>query len=425
MWLIVVSLFVLLLFGIPIAYSIAVSSFLYFAFFNESLIVVIPQRIYDGLNNPSLLSLPLFILLGGIMNSTGITQRLIDFSMFFVGKLRGGLSMVNVIASMIFGGISGSSASDTASIGAVLIPEMKKRGYSISFSSGVTVASSTMGMIIPPSVPMVLFAIVAQQSVGRLFLGGLIPGIMIGTFQLLICAYLAKRNNLPKENTSYPIRYIGRKTLSSFPVLVMPWIIVGSVTFGIVTPTESAAIGVLYAILIGLLYTRQRSLLILPDSLVEAALTSAKIMVIIAMSQLYIWVLALERLPDLLSSYVLSLDLGPIGFLLLFELLILIAGTFIDVSPAILLFTPVFLPIAQTIGVDPVHFGVVFIVSLAVGACTPPVGTCLNICSAISKTSIGEVFKGALPFLVGNILTMLLIVFIPELVMAIPNFFFN
>lgn len=424
MLILLVSLFVLLFIGMPIAYALGLSALIYFLIEQPMLAGILPQKFFAGMDSFALVSLPLFILMGLVMNSGGITQRLLDFSMFFVGRLKGGLGLVNVMASMIFGGISGSSASDTASIGSVLIPEMEKRGYPKSFAAGITVASSTMGMIIPPSVPMILYAIVAQESVGQLFLGGIIPGVMVGVFQLFLVWFVAKRKNYPTEDIPFTFEEGFRQFRRSAVVLVMPLLIVGSVVFGIASPTETAGLAVAYGLLIGLFITGTSVLKEMPELMRHAIITSAKIMMIIAFSQLYIWVLALERIPDQLADYVVSLGLGPIGLMLVIALLVLIAGTFIDVSPAILLLTPVLLPAAQSVGVSGVHFGVVLVSGLAVGACTPPVGNCLNVAAAIARMGIGQIFLGAAPFLLANVAVLILICLFPQLVMWIPEAFF-
>lgn len=415
------SLFVLLIIGVPIAYSLGLSALAYFLVEQPMLTAIMPQRFFAGMNSYALISLPLFILMGLVMNTGGITARLLDLSLFFVGRMKGGLGLVNVVGSMIFGGISGSSASDTASIGSVLIPEMKKRGYPAEFAAGITVASSTMGMIIPPSVAMVIYAIVAQESVGKLFLGGIIPGIMVGVFQLFIVWFLARKNNYPIEDIPFTLEEGLKQFRRSAAVAIMPILIVGSVVFGIATPTETAGMAVFYGIVIGMFISGAAVFKEMPGAMRHAIVTSAKIMMIIAFSQLYIWVLALERVPDQLADFVTSLNLGPTGLMLLIALMVLIAGTFIDVSPAILLLTPVLLPAAQSVGVSGVHFGVVLVSGLAVGACTPPVGNCLNVCAAIARMGIGRIFIGAAPFLLANVLVLILICLIPGLVMWIPN----
>ena len=415
------SLFIFLGIGVPIAYSLGLSTTLYFIFFNNDLLQVMPQILFAGMDSYTLIALPLFILMGQLMNESQITSKLIDYCLIFVGKIRGGLGLVNVISSMLFGGISGSSVSDTASIGSILIPEMKKRGYPEDYAAGLTVASSTMGMIIPPSIPMVLYAVTAQESVGRLFLGGVFPGIMVGVFQLLITIWISNKYSYPREERDVSLKVILQMTLRYAYILFMPFFVVGAVIFGIATATESAALGVFYALVIGIFLIKSLSYQRIFKALKSSVLTSAKIMIIIAFSKIFIWVLAYERVPDGLSEMITGFGLGTAGMLLLFIFIILFAGTFIDVSPAILLFTPVFLPSIINMGVSPILFGVIMVIGLAVGACTPPVGNCLNVCSIITGLSIGKIFKGAAPFLIANIITLLLIVLFPNIVIWLPK----
>lgn len=419
-FLLLIALLALIAVGVPIAYSLGVSVLLYILLVDPQLLLVLPLRLFAGFNSYALISLPLFILMGQVMNSAQITSRLIDFSMLLAGHLRGGLGLVNVLASMLFGGISGSSASDTASIGSVLIPEMEERGYRKELAAGITVASSTMGMIIPPSIPIVLYAVVAQESVGKLFLGGVCPGILVGLLQMALVRLLAG-SVAPSGQQPATFRSAATRTLRSLPVLLMPVIVVGSVVSGIATATESAALGVLYAGLTGFVITRALGIDSAWDCLRSATLTSAKIMIVIAMSQAYIWVLALERVPDAIASFVVELGFGATGTLLLVNLIVLLAGTVIDVSPAILLLTPVFAPALEGLGVSPILFGVLLVSGLAVGACTPPVGTCLNVGAAVAQLDIGRIFRGAAPFLAANAITLLLATVFPQVVLWLPD----
>ena len=421
MLILLVSLFIFLVFGIPIAYSLGLSGFLYFYFVHPELLQILPARLYAGMNTYAMIALPLFVFMGQIMNSGGITTRLINFSLLFVGRLPGGLGLVNVIASMIFGGISGSSVSDTASVGAVLIPEMTKKGYSPEFSSGITVASSTMGMIIPPSVPMVIYAYISEESVGKLFLGGLIPGVMIGLMMLGITLVVSIRNRYPVEHLDLTGPEKLRLVLRALPALIMPVFVVGSVVAGIATATESAGLGVLYALIIGFFFIRQLNLRVIPKLLRDSIMTSATVMIIIALSKLYVWILALERIPQALAFFVSGLALPEFLILLLVVAIILVIGTFVDVSPAILLLTPVFLPAMKMLGISGIQFGVMLISGLAVGLVTPPVGMCLNVCSAISKLQIGTIFRAAAPFLLANVITLILVTYIPALSQWVPS----
>ncbi len=417
MTILLLSLVVFLLIGVPVAYSLGLSAFVYFAMVQPDILHVLPQRLFSGMESYALIALPLFILMGQVMNESGITRRLIQFCLMFVGRFRGGLGLVNVGSSMLFGGISGSSSSDTASIGSVLIPEMEKRGYPKDFAAGLTVASSTMGMIIPPSVPMILFAVTAQVSVGKLFLAGIIPGILVGVFQLALALWLAHRKGYPKEAATFSMSLLAR----SIYILIMPLFVVGVVVLGIATATESAGLGVLYAVLVGFFLTRHLTLSQFYKVLRESILTSAKIMMIIAFSQVFIWVMALERLPEAVATLVEVKNLEPIALLLVIIAIILIAGTFIDVSPAILLLTPVFLPAVVAAGISPILFGVILVTGLAVGACTPPVGNCLNVGAIVSGLRIGAIFRGALPFLLANVMVLVLAAVFPEVILWLPE----
>lgn len=421
MTVLLVSLVMLLVLGVPIAYSLGLSSLVYFLVHHPELISVIPQRFYAGMDAYLMIALPLFIAMGKLMNESGITRRLIDFSLLFVGRCRGGLGLVNIVASMVFGGISGSSVSDTASVGAVLIPEMEEKGYSKEFSSGVTVASSTMGMIIPPSIPVVIYALVAEASVGKLFLGTAIPGVMIGLLMIVISLVISSIYRHPKEQVNLSAREIVSTVQKSILAIIMPLFIIGAVVFGVATATESAAIGVLYALIIGVLVFRTVGLRTILQQMRSAIITSATVMIIIALSKIYIWILALEHVPQMVAAYITGLDVPVFVIVICVDLIILLIGTFIDVSPAILLLTPVFLPAMQTLGINEIQFGAILITGLALGLVTPPVGMCLNVASAISGLGIGRIFRGAMPFLLANIITLVLISFAKPITLWLPG----
>ena len=415
------SLVVLMLIGVPIAFSMGLSGLFYFLVYQPALIPVLPARVFAGMNSSIMLSLPLFIVMGHLMNHGGLTSRLIDFCMLFVGRLRGGLGLVSVMTSMVFGGISGSSVSDAASIGQVMIPAMERKKYPARMAAGVIAASSTMGMIIPPSIPMVIYAFAASESVGRLFLGGLIAGVMVGVFQMGIVLILAHKNRYPREEVDLSARQILRCTLEGLPALLMPLIVVGSVVTGIATATELAAVGAAYALIVGLFVYRGLKLKDLPGLFSTAILSSANVMIIIAFSIVFTWILALEHVTEFIGLLFVQLELGPQAALLAVAVIILAIGFFVDVSPAILLLTPVFLPALKMLGVSPIQFGAVLISGLAVGLVTPPVGMCLNVCASISGHGIISVFRGALPFLLANVLVLALISLLPVLSTWLPE----
>jgi tripartite ATP-independent transporter DctM subunit len=415
------SLAFFLVFGVPVAYALGLSSLCYFVVLHPELLPAIPQRIYAGMNSYVMIALPLFVMMGLTMNEAGVSRRVIDFCQLFVGRIRGGLGAVNVLDSMVFGGISGSSVSDTASLGAWMIPEMRRRGYSDEISTGLTVATSTFGMIIPPSVPMVVYALVSEESVGRLFLAGAVPGVLIGLVMLVMVIVMAYRKRWPREEVVLTPRQWFRRVLDCLPAIIMPIFVVGAVVLGIVTATESAAVGVLYALLIGLLVTRELKLRAIPKVMKSAILTSATVMMVIATSSLYSWILALEKVPQAVGAFVSGLNLSPVVYLLVVDVIILATGTFVDVSPAILLLTPVFLPAARLLGISGIQFGAIMIVGLAIGLITPPVGMCLYVASTISKVTIGRIFKGAAPFLLANLLVLALISVFPDLSLWLPK----
>jgi tripartite ATP-independent transporter DctM subunit len=414
------GLAVLVVLGTPIAYALGLSALLYFVLYQPGLLLVVPQRVFSGMDTELMIALPLFMLMGAMMNQGGLTARLVDFSMLFVGRLRGGLGMVCVMASMIFGGISGSSVADAASIGAVLIPEMERRGYSREFAGGITVAASTMGMIIPPSIPMVIYAFVASESVGRLFLAGAIPGILIGLVQMSINAIISRRRRYPVEAVQLTAPAILSRLHKGVLPLLMPVFVVGSVVIGLTTATEAAGVGVLYAFAVGTLVFRGLKFGHVPPMLRSSILSSANVMVITAFSSLYTWILALERVPDQVSALLIGLDLPLWAILLALDAIILLVGFFVDVAPAIILLTPVFMPAMKALGVSPIQFGAILIVGMAIGLVTPPVGMCLNVTSTITKLDIVTIFRASIPFLIADIIVLLLVTYVPAVSLWLP-----
>ena len=419
------SLAALLVIGVPICYSLGVSAVLYFLVYQPSLVGILPLRIFAGADSFAMLALPLFVLMGLLMNQGGITRRIIDFGMVFVGRMRGGLAVVNVIASMIFGGISGSSVSDTASIGAILIPEMTSKGYKNTTATGITVASSTMGMIIPPSIPMVIFGVASGASIGKLFWAGAIPGLMIGVVMIVIATIMAYRGKWPTERITLSMGEFLRRSGRALPALLMPIAVVGTITMGIATPTEAAGMGVLYAFIIGLFFYRELKLKEIPKLLTQSIRISAIIMIITTFSRLYTWILVKEHVPLAITKFLTSIDVPGGVALLLFSALLFFVGDFIDVGPAILLLTPILLPAFEGMGVSAIQFGTVLIVGLAVGLATPPVGQCLNVANKIAGLELTETFMAALPFLVANFIVMILVSVIPALSEWLPRLLFK
>jgi tripartite ATP-independent transporter DctM subunit len=420
----IVSFFILCAVGVPIAFAIGASSLLYLVIYTPEFTAMVPLRIWAGTNSFTMMALPLFILMGELMNRGGVTKRIINFCMYLVRPIKGGLGEVNIIASMIFGGISGSSVADTSAIGSVLIPQMVEKGYPKEVAVGITVASSTMGMIIPPSIPMLLYAMISGESVGALFLAGAIPGFLIGFAQLGLVYIISKKRHYHPEFFKFDKRHFGRTMRDGSLAVIMPVLVVLSISFGVATPTEVAGIAALYALLLGFLLYRELKLKDLVGSIKRAFLSSSTIMIIIGFSMIFSWILAIEQVPQAIASFFLGLNVHRFWILLILDIIILIIGTFIDVTPALLLVVPILQPVMAGLGVNGLQFGAIMIVGIAIGLVTPPVGMCLNACAKISKMEITQIFKGAMPYIVCNFTILILVTFIPALSTWLPGLFF-
>ncbi|AIY05684.1 putative TRAP-type C4-dicarboxylate transport system, large permease component [Planococcus sp. PAMC 21323] len=414
------SFLVMLVLRVPIALTLIISSLLT-GIYMEIEQAAILQRMVGGLNSFSLLAIPFFILAGEIMNEGGISRRLINLSNVIIGRIRGGLALVNILASTFFGGISGSAVADTSSVGAVMIPMMKKQGYKAEYATAVTVSSAAQGVLIPPSHNMIIYSTAAGGvSVGALFMGGLLPGLLLG-FSLMVFAYvMAIKQNHPKgevvQNKDIP-RIVWEGLLG----LLTAVIIIGGIVSGIFTATESAAIGTLYAFIITFFVYRDISIIRMGVILQRTFKTLAMVMFLIAASSSFGWLLALLKVPVMVAEALISIS--PNNFItILFIMIILLAlGTVMDMAPLILIATPILLPVAITAGMDPVHFGVLLILCLAIGLITPPVGTVLFVGSAIGRISIEKTSKALLPFYGIMVVVLLLVAYIPGLVLLLPD----
>ena len=416
-----IILVVLILLGVPIAFSLGASSIIYFLVERPTLITMVPQRIWAGTNNFIIIAMPLFILAGELMNRGGLTKRIIDFSLLLVRPIRGGLGEVNVVASMIFGGISGSSVADTSALGSILIPNMVKQGYGKGFSAGVTVASSTMGMIIPPSVPMLIYAMISGASVGRLFLAGLVPGILIGLSQLVVVYVLSKKHGYHPPVSKFVAREAIATIRNGMFAILMPMIIILTVSLGIATASESAAVAVLYAAILGLFVYKELSLRDIVIALKKTVMISSSIMVIVGFTMVYTWILAVEQIPVFIADFILGLQVHPFVIFIFLDILILFIGTFVDVTPSLLLLVPILLPVMRQFGIDELQFGAIMIVGTAIGLVTPPVGMCLNVATKICGLSIVRIFLHALPFIICNVIILILVTFIPAVSTWLPS----
>lgn len=407
--------------GTPLAFAIGASCMSYIQSFNPNFMQMIPQRVWGGVFSFVMVAMPLFMLAGELMNNGGITKRIVDFSMYMVRPFNGGLGEVNILASMIFGGISGSSVADTSALGSILIPAMEKEGYPSKFASGVTVASSTMGMIIPPSVPMIVYAMVSGASIGKLFIAGLIPGVLIGISQIILVSRISVKKGYHPEKKPFDKKHFIHTMLYGIPAIAMPIVIVVFVSFGVCTASESAGIAVLYALLIGFFFYRELTVKAVLEALRKTLISSSAIMLIIGFTTIFTWLLTMANIPKIIASFFLAMNLPVWGYAILFDILILLIGAFIDVTPAILLLSPILLPVMQSVGISELQFGAMLITGLAIGLVTPPVGMCLNACTKINKMPVMDIFHGALPFIICNVVVLILISLFPVFTTYLPS----
>ncbi len=417
-------LILLLVLRVPIAFATGIAALSGIIATNVLPAMVLPQRMFFGVDSFVLIAVPLFILTGKLMEVGGITRDLLNLAKVMVGFLRGGLAYVNIVASMIFAGITGSASADTASVGSILIPTMIKNGYKKDFTVAVTATSSTIGVMIPPSISMVVYGVASSQSVGRLFLGGIIPGILVGLALMAVSYYYAKRDNYPVDER-IPVKEAFIIVLKSIPALLSIILVIGGIISGIFTPTEAAGVGVFYSFILGVFYYKELKLRDIPEIIYDVSLTVGMAMLLVGAASALGWLCANQQIPQLLSSAVLSVTDNKFLILLLINLLLLFVGTWLETTAAIIIFTPILLPIVTALGIDPVHFGVIMVVNLAIGLFTPPVGVCLFIACGIANISISKSLKALFPFFVATVLVLLLITYIPQLVMFLPDLFWG
>ena len=408
-----IILLVLLIFfavlGVPLAFAIGASCVTYIVTNAPNFLSMVPQRVWNGAFSELMIAMPLFMLAGELMNTGGITKRIINFCLQILKPFNGGLGEVNIVASMIFGGISGSSVADTSALGSILIPAMEDLGYPPDASAGITVASSTMGMIIPPSTPMIVYSMISGASVGALFMAGAVPGILIGLTQLVVVFAISHKKGWHPKKTPFVFKEFSSAILSGIPALLMPVFIIVCVSFGVCTASESAGVAVLYSILVGFFIYKELTWKAIVEALKKTLISSSSIMLIIGFTTIFTWVLTMQKVPQIVANFFIALNMPSWGIALVFCVMILMIGTFIDVSPAILLLTPIMLPVMQSYGFSALQFGAMMITGLAIGLVTPPVGMCLNACNKINRMPIIAIFRGALPYLICNIIVLLAI----------------
>jgi len=412
-------MFVLMGLGMPIFMAMAVACAISIMAFDLPLMVMAKGYV-RGLDHYSMLAVPFYFLAGELMNQGGITRRLLDFSMALVGHIRGGLSHVNIVVSMIFSGVSGSGAADVAAVGSVLIPAMKKQGYSAGFAAAVTGASAMIGPIIPPSIPLVLYGLVAQVSVGQLFLAGAIPGILMGLYLLAASFIVSFRRGYPATERS-GLKKIFRSGIDAAGALVMPVIIVGGISSGVVTPTEAGSIAVAYGLLMGLFIYREINLADLPRIFSQSLLNSGALLIIVATTGIFTWIVASIGLGEVMVKMLMSFSDSPWMILLILNVFFLILGCFLEFPITMFVIIPMFLPAIEKVGINMVHFGVVVVMNLMIGALTPPFGIAIFLTSALAQAKIEDVIRELIPFIIALLLVLALCTFWPGLVLWLPN----
>ncbi len=420
-----ISFIFLLLINVPIAVSIGISTFLtgmYVMGSINSASDIIAQRMATGINSFSLLAIPFFILAGLFMGKGGIARRLIDFASTLVGRFTGGLAYVNVLTCMLFGALSGSAVAAVSAVGGFMIPEMNRKGYDKNFNVAVSTTAATTGLMIPPSNIMIVYALVAGGGVSivAMFMAGILPGIIFGLLLMLASGIISKKRNYGAGDKA-GLRQILRTFRRAILSLLLIVIVLGGILGGIFTATEAAAIAVVYAFILAVVVYREVKIKEIPGILLQCGITTAVVMLLIGTSQAMSWIMTSENIPQNVSAALLSISSNKIVILMIINILLLFVGTFMDMTPAILIFTPIFLPVAQQLGMSKVHFGMIMIANLCIGLCTPPVGTCLFVGCGVGQTTIVKVVRPLLPFFAAMIIALMLVTYIPQISLFIPK----
>ena len=420
----VISFIGLLAIGTPVAWSITISALLTMLVSIPALpaFTTVAQRIGTGLDSFALLAIPFFILSGELMNKGGIAHRLIAFAKTLVGALPGGLALINIISAMLMGAIAGSAMASASAMGSILGPEMEKEGYSREFGAAVNITSATTGLLIPPSNVLIVYSLASGgASIAALFLAGYIPGILTGLLLMLVASFWAKKKGY-KVGKRSTFKNIIKTFIDAVPSLFMLVVVIGGIVTGMFTATEASAIAVLYSVILGFIY-KEITFKKLPQILLDSSSTTAIVMLLIGASMSMSWALSFENIPQDISTGLLSISDNKIMILLIINLLLLFVGIFMDMTPAVLIFTPIFLPVVMKLGLDPVHFGIIMILNLCIGLCTPPVGSVLFVGVGIANTTIEKVIKPLLPLFVVMIIALFLITYIPQLSLWLPGLF--
>ncbi|HSB71643.1 MAG TPA: TRAP transporter large permease [Candidatus Methylomirabilis sp.] len=415
--------FVALFLSTPIVFSLALSALA--LLWNKGMLVpqLVVQRMFAGVDSFPMMAIPFFMLAGALMDTGGISTRLVRFSNYLVGWIQGGLAHVAILASMFFAGITGSAVADATAIGSTLIPLMNKRGFPTLFSATVVAAAGVVGPIIPPSIPMVIYGVMAGVSIGALFMGGFIPGILVGLGLMAVAYVQAKKHGYPREAVRPTLKEFLQATISAMGAIFMPLIILGGIFGGIFTATEAAVVATVYAFLMGKFVYRELKWVQIPEILYRAGLNTAMILIIVGVANLVGYIMAVERIPLMVADLFLNITTNKYVMLLLINILLLVVGCFIDGASALIIFTPVLLPLIHKLGIDPIFFGVMITVNLMIGTITPPVGLCLYVSCGIANVRLDQISRSIIPFLLIEIAVLFLITYVPWLIMFLPHMF--
>ena len=419
----VVSFVILILLNVPVAFCMGISTVLaILAIGGLPTFVAVAHNIATGIDSFALLAIPFFILSGLLMGHGGIARRLIDFANVLVGRFRGGLAFVNVLTCMLFGSISGSATAAVSAIGGFMIPLMNKMGYHRDFNASVTITAATTGLLIPPSNVMIVYSLATGGfvSITAMFMAGYLPGILVGVGLMVVSGYISIMHNYGRGET-FAFKEGLIRFFRAIPPLLLVIIVIGGILMGWFTPTEASAVAVLYALLLAVVVYREVKVRDLPKILLQCGVTTSVVFLLIGTSMAMSWVLASERVPQDISASLMSLTSNKIIILLIINALLLVVGCFMDMTPAILIFTPIFLPIVEKLGIHPLHFGIILIMNLNLGLCTPPVGTALFLGCGIAETTVTKVIRHILPFFVSMVVTLLICTFVPEISMWLPE----
>lgn len=416
-----IAVFALMLLAVPIGFAIISGCILVLLWLGGINLMVVPQSVFGGIDSFSLLAIPFFMLAGSLMTAGGMTERLLDFANAVLGRFKGGLAMSGVLASTLFAGISGSAVADTSALGRVLIPAMKNSGYSAAFSAGSIAAANVVAPIIPPSIPFIVLGVLTNQSITTLFLAAVLPGLVYSIAMLFLTWWISRRNDYPTHGRSNWLE-VRRSFRRAFFALMLPVFILFGIRTGIFNVTECSAVAVVYALIVGIVVHRQITPRIFLDCLVSSARTTAVIMIIVGAARLFSWLLAYVHIPQDVARFILAATEEPLVFLLAVNILLLIVGMFMEANAALVMLAPVLFPVAIQLGIDPIHFSVVFVLNLCIGLITPPVGLCLNITSLMANISLEKGAVGVFPFLGTALVVLAAITLLPQLTLWFPAF---